>query len=298
MAVSCRPRCAAEGCRPQRAARSPRAELSGPWDRVVSGSVAQPRPRHPSGNAAKPHCPGTSVPASPNRQLTPKLDGAVPCDALVASMAIGHAQAAPTARTGRPPTNIEGAASTDKFAAHHRAVVARRGHGLAAAHLERHGRATQPHRRSRCGGDDRPAGAGRCGHHPGRAGSRTWSWLALLASRRHEEQRRSGSVHLKGPILPGERKSVEPMAACAWQAATPIKQTHEGTPRHPSCPRPHLRRACRLTDDPPGAPSNPGGSIRAMSAQGNRAAGANLIAPWSSRWPTPPRPPGGLEGSA
>ena len=49
-------------------------------------------------------------------------------------------------------------------------------------------------------------------------------WLSpFVASLRHEEQRRWGSVHLKGPILPGERKSVEPMAACAWHAATPIK---------------------------------------------------------------------------
>jgi len=39
-------------------------------------------------------------------------------------------------------------------------------------------------------------------------------WLSpFLAGLGREEQRRWGSVHLKGPILPGERKSVEPMAA-------------------------------------------------------------------------------------
>jgi hypothetical protein len=63
-------------------------------------------------------------------------------------------------------------------------------------------------------------------HRP-RAGRKLGHWLGpFLARLRRKVQRRWASLYLKGLLLPGERKSVEPLAARVAPADT--QQLHQG----------------------------------------------------------------------
>jgi SRSO17 transposase len=59
-------------------------------------------------------------------------------------------------------------------------------------------------------------------------------WLQpFVAGLRREEQRRWASVYLKGLILPGERKSIEPMAARV--APGDVQQLHQSLSENGTC---------------------------------------------------------------